>query len=151
MWNLKETFLELLGELGTVELNTLSKCYVFKKNIGKVNLPTLPNEFAYSLFNSHNKLTVGKLIIYFQSDEVLANLTLDYQVSLSDKALGNTFTKLYSGIKEDLSYLEDLSISYHKYAEKLLKSMSSKNIDIDKLDAVKKSIDNLNIKDNNEN
>ena len=150
MWNNKEHSLDLLGELGTVELNILSKCYVFKKNIGKVNLPTLPIEFAYSLFNSENKLKVGKLIIYFQLDEVMANLTLDYQVSLSDKALtANTFTKLYSGIKEDLSYLEDLSISYHKYVEKLLKSMSSKNID--ELDAVKKSIDKLNIKDNNEN
>jgi hypothetical protein len=149
MWNNKEDSLELLGELGKVELNTLSKCYVLKKYIGKVNLPTLPVEFAYSLFNSENKLKVGKLIIYFQLDEVMANLTLDYQVSLSDKALGNNFTKLYSGIKEDLSYLEDLSISYHKYAEKLLKSMSSKNID--ELDAVKKSINKLNIKDNNEN
>ena len=85
----------------------------------------------------------------------MVNLTLEYQVSLSDKALtANTFTKLYSHIKEDLNYLEELAYSYVKYADKLIKSMNStKDKNIDRLDAAKKSLEKLdiNIKDNNEN
>lgn len=155
MWNNKEDSLELLGELGKVELNTLSKSYVLKKSIGKINLPTLPVEFAISLFSSNNLLKAGKLIIHLPVDELMNNLTLEYQVSLSDKALtANTFTKLYFYIKEDLNYLDELAYSYVKYTDKLIKSMNStKDKNIDKLDAVKKSIDKLNInfKDNNEN
>lgn len=155
MWNNKEDSLELLGELGKVELNTLSKSYVLKKSIGKVNLPTLPVEFAISLFSSNNLLKAGKLFIHLPVDELMINLTLEYQVSLSDKALtANTFTKLYSHIKEDLNYLDELAYSYVKYADKLIKSMNStKDKSIDKLDAVRKSIDKLdiNFKDKNEN
>ena len=155
MWNNKENSLELLGELGRVELNTLSKSYVLKKSIGKINLPTLPVEFAISLFSSNNLLKAGKLIIHLPVDELMNNLTLEYQVSLSDKALtANTFTKLYSHIKEDLNYLDELAYNYVKYADKLIKSMNStKDKSIDKLDAVRKSIDKLdiNFKDKNEN
>lgn len=155
MWNHKDKQLTLLGELGKVELNTLSKCYIFKKQIGKINLPTLPVEFAINLFSSNNLLKAGKLIIYLPVDELMANLTLEYQVSLSDKALtANTFTKLYSYIKEDLNYLDELAYNYVKYADKLIKSMNStKDKSIDKLDAVKKSLEKLdiNFKDNNEN
>lgn len=155
MWNNKENSLELLGELGRVELNTLSKSYVLKKYIGKINLPTLPVEFAINLFSSNNLLKAGKLIIHLPVDELMANLTLEYQVSLSDKALtANTFTKLYSYIKEDLNYLDELAYNYVKYADKLIKSMNStKDKSINKLDAVRKSIDKLdiNFKDKNEN
>ena len=155
MWNNKEDSLELLGELGKVELNTLSKCYVLKKYIGKINLPTLPVELAINLFSSNNLLKAGKLIIHLPIDELMVNLTLEYQVSLSDKALtANTFTKLYFHIKEDLNYLEELAYSYVKYADKLIKSMNStKDKNIDRLDAAKKSLEKLdiNIKDNNEN
>lgn len=155
MWNHKDKQLTLLGELGKVELNTLSKCYIFKKQIGKINLPTLPVEFAINLFSSNNLLKAGKLIIHLPVDELMANLTLEYQVSLSDKALtANTFTKLYSYIKEDLNYLDELAYNYVKYADKLIKSMNStKDKSIDKLDAVKKSLEKLdiNFKDNNEN
>jgi hypothetical protein len=155
MWNNKENCLELLGELGRLELNTLTKCYVFKKYIGKVNLPTLPIEFAVSLFSSNNLLKVGELIIHLPIDELMANLTLEYQVSISEKALAaNTFTKFYSYVKEDLIYLEELAYNYVKYAKELIKSMgNSKDKSIDRLDAVKKSLENLNIntKDNNEN
>ena len=155
MWNNKENCLELLGELGKLELNTLTKCYVFKKYIGKVNLPTLPVEFAVNLFSSNNLLKVGELIIHLPIDELMANLTLEYQVSISEKALtANTFTKFYSHVKEDLIYLEELAYNYVKYVKELIKSIgNSKDKSIDRLDAVKKSLENLNIntKDNNEN
>ena len=155
MWNNKENCLELLGELGKLELNTLTKCYVFKKYIGKVNLPTLPVEFAINLFSSNNLLKAGKLIIHLPVDELMTNLTLEYQVNISEKALtANTFTKFYSHVKEDLTYLEELAYSYVRYAKELIKSIgNTKDKSIDKLDAVKQSLENLNIniKDNNEN
>lgn len=155
MWNNKENCLELLGELGKLELNTLTKCYVFKKYIGKVNLPTLPVEFAVNLFSSNNLLKAGKLIIHLPVDELMTNLTLEYQVNISEKALtANTFTKFYSHVKEDLTYLEELAYSYVRYAKELIKSIgNTKDKSIDKLDAVKQSLENLNIniKDNNEN
>lgn len=155
MWNNKENYLALLGELGKLELNTLTKCYVFKKYIGKVNLPTLPVELAINLFNSNNLLKAGKLIIHLPVDELMANLTLEYQVSISEKVLTDkTFTRFYSYVKEDLIYLEELAYSYIKYAKELIKSIgNSQDKSIDRVNAVRKSLENLNInnKDNNEN
>jgi len=165
MWNKQEEALELLGELGKIELNPTSKVYILKQNIGKVNLPTIPVDFAYLLFTSDNILKAGKLIVYFEKTELNANLTLDYQCYLSEKALTPaTFPKLYASLKEDLKYLKSLMEEYREYAEKLLTEMmstskkGSKNeatkTEVDRLDAVRKSLENLDIlkeEDNNEN
>lgn len=165
MWNKQEEALVMLGELGKIELNPLTKVYIIKQNIGRVNLPTIPVDFAYLLFTSDNILKVGKLIVYFEKADLQANLTVDYQCYLSEKALtSNSFPKLYVGIKEDLKYLKSLYEEYVDYADKLLKEImstskkSNKNettkAEVDKLDAVRKSLENLDIfkeEDNNEN
>lgn len=160
MWNKQEEALELLGELGTVEYNPLSKCYVIKQYIGKVNLPTIPADFAYILFSSDNILKAGKLIIYFDKTELMANLTLEYQCYISEKSLvASSFTKLYAGIKEDLKYLKSLHREYIVYAEKIIKEMNAgkpnqQSNNIDSFNAAKKSLEDLfknKEEDNNEN
>jgi len=156
MWNKQEEALELLGELGKIELNPISKVYILKQNIGKVNLLTIPVDFSYLLFTSDNILKAGKLIVYFEKTELNANLTLDYQCYLSERALTSaSFTKLYANIKEDLKYLKSLYGEYVNYTEKLLREMMStskkgnKNettkSEVDRLDVVRKSLENLDI------
>lgn len=157
MWNKQEEALELLGEVGAVEYLPLSKCYVLKQYIGKVNLPTIPADFAYLLFSSDNILKVGKLIIYFEKTELMANLTLEYQSYISEKALiSASFTKLYAGIKEDLKYLKSVHSDYIDYAEKIIKEMagSKPNSKVDGFNVAKKSLEDLfknKEEDNNEN
>lgn len=157
MWNKQEEALELLGEVGTVEYLPLSKCYVLKQYIGKVNLPTIPADFAIILFSSDNILKVGKLIIYFDKTELMANLTLEYQCYISEKALvAVSFTKIYASIKEDLKYIKSVYSEYIDYAEKIIKEMSAgkSNKNIDGFNAAKKSLEDLfknKEEDNNEN
>jgi hypothetical protein len=160
MWNKQEETLELLGEVGTLEYLPLSKCYALKQYIGKVNLPTIPADFAYLIFSSDNILKVGKLIIYFEKTELMANLTLEYQSYISEKALTTTsFNKLYVGIKEDLKYLKSLHKEYIDYAEKIIKEMSAskpnqQSSNMNGFNVAKKSIEDLfknKEGDNNEN
>lgn len=154
MWNKQEEALELLGEVGTIEYLPPSKCYALKQYIGKVNLPTIPADFGYLLFSSNNILKVGKLIIYFEKTELMANLTLEYQSYISEKALvAASFTKLYAGIKEDLKYLKSLHREYIDYAEKIIKEIANskpnqQSTNIDGFNAAKNSLENLFKKNN---
>jgi hypothetical protein len=145
MWNKQEEALELLGELGKIELNSISKVYIFKQSIGKVNLPTIPVDFAYLFFTSDNILKSGKLIVYFEKTELNANLTLEYQCYLSEKALiSSSFIKLYAGVKEDLKYLKSLYEEYVDYAGKLLKEMMSTSKKGSKDETTKTGVDKWN-------
>lgn len=116
---------ELLSELGTIELKPTTQTYLFRKEIGKINLPTIDPNSAHDFFTATNTLNVGELFPYIKQGELGLYLTLEYRVYLSSKALTkSSFTKLYADIKEDLSDLAELFELYLTYLAKLISKLS---------------------------
>lgn len=125
MFNLFNNFTELLSELGTIELKPNTQTYLFKKEIGKVNIATLDPNSAHDFFTTTNTLNVGELFPYIKQGELGLYLTLEYRVYLSHKSLtSSSFTKLYADIKEDLSDLAELFELYLTYLAKLISKLS---------------------------
>lgn len=125
MFNLFNNSTKLLSELGTIELKPNTQTYLFRKEIGKVNLVTLDPNSAHDFFTTTNTLNVGELFPYIKQGELGLYLTLEYRVYLSSKSLTNSsFTKLYADIKEDLSDLAELFELYLNYLTNLISKIN---------------------------
>ena len=126
MWNNKTPNLELISELGTIELEPVKGCYLLKKTLGKVSITSLDSEQFYSMFSLPTVLKVGIATFKIELDEFNPIVKLEYICPLSESAFSAaSFSKLYADIKDDIALCQSVYFNYITYLKSLANKVNS--------------------------
>ena len=126
MWNNKTPNLELISELGTIELEPIKGCYVLKKPLGKLSITTLDAKQFYNVFSLPTLLKVGLVTFKIELDEFDPVVKLEYICPLSESAFSAaSFSKLYADIKEDIALCQSVYFNYITYLKSLANKVTS--------------------------